>query len=168
MHLLANCWHELEGAGETAMQARKLDRAEDVSWNPPVLSFTIERHGATVLGSSRAELHQWSVDMHQRTARCERGRYRQLLPTAPRLDVKAIAAVQQAPSSECDLVKSGILVWKSDEEIEVKHGRLVPGEGYQQTVAGRRRRFRKQLTERMQTIGWGLLSVQRSMTFRKI
>src|SRR5215831_20472355 len=52
MHLLANCWHELEGAGETAMQARKLDRAEDVSWNPPVLSFTIERHGATVLGSS--------------------------------------------------------------------------------------------------------------------
>ena len=46
IHLLANCWHELEGAGETAMQARKkLDRAEDVSWNPPVLSFTIERHG---------------------------------------------------------------------------------------------------------------------------
>ena len=45
MHLLANCWHELEGAGETAMQARKLDRAEDVSWNPPVLSFAIERHG---------------------------------------------------------------------------------------------------------------------------
>ena len=173
MHLLANCWHELEGAGETAMQARKLDRAEDVSWNPPVLSFTIERHGATVLGSSRAELHQWSVDMHQRTARCEPGRYRQLLPTAPRLDVKPIAArvceaVQQGPSSDCDLVKSGILVWKSDEEIEVKHGRLVPGEGYQQTVAGRRRRFRKQLTERMQTIGWGLLSVQRSMTFRKI
>jgi hypothetical protein len=150
MHLLANCWDELEGAGETAMQARKLDRAEDVSWNPPVLSFTIERHGATVLGSSRAELHRWSVDMHERTARCEPGRYRQLRPTAPRL------------------VKLGILVWKSDDEIEVKHGRLVPGGGYQQTVAGRRRRFRKQLTERRQTIGWGLLSVQRSMTFRKI
>ena len=92
MHLLANCWHELKGAGETAMQARKLDRAEDVSWNPPVLSFTIERHGATVLGSSRAELHRWSVNMHQRTARCERGRYSQLLPTAPRPDVKATAA----------------------------------------------------------------------------
>ena len=173
MHLLANCWHELEGAGESAMQARKLDRAEDVSWNPPVLSFTIERHGATVLGSSRADLHRWSINMHEGTARCERGRYRQLLPTAPRLDVKAIAArvceaVQQGPSSGCDLVKLGILVWKSDHEIEVKHGRLVPGGGYQQTVADRRRRFRKQLTERMQTIGWGLLSVQRSMTFRKV
>ena len=153
------------------MHARKLDRAEDVSWNPPVLSFTIERHGATVHGSSR--LPRWSVDMHQRTARCERGRYRQLLPTAPRLDVKAIAegvceAVQQGRSSDCDLVRLGILVWKSDDEIEVKHGHLVPGEGYQQTVAGRRRRFRKHLTERMQIIGWGLLSVQRSMTFRKI
>ena len=55
--------------------------------------------------------------------------------------MKAIAArvceaVQQGPSSDCDLVKLGILVWKSDDEIEVKHGRLVPGEGYQQTVAG--------------------------------
>jgi hypothetical protein len=103
MHLLANCWHELEGAGQTAMQARKLDRAEDVSWNPPVLSFTIERHGMS-----------------------------------------------------------------TDHRCNSAHGRLVPGEGYQQTVADRRRRFRKQLTERMQTIGWGLLSVQRSMTFRKI
>jgi hypothetical protein len=65
-------------------------------------------------------------------------------------------------------VKLGILVWKSDDEIEVKHGRLVPGGGYQQTVAGRRRRFRKQLTERMQTIGWGLSNVRRSMIFRKI
>ena len=82
--------------------------------------------------------------------------------------VRVCEAVQQGPSSDCDLVKLGILVWKSDDEIEVKHGRLVPGEGYQQTVADRRRRFRKQLTERMQTIGWGLLSVQRSMTFRKI
>jgi hypothetical protein len=27
-------------------------------------------------------------------------------------------------------VKLGILVWKSDDKIEVKHGRLVPGEGY--------------------------------------
>src|SRR5262245_1636203 len=125
----------------------------------------IERHGATVLGSTRAELHRWSVDMHQQTARCEQGSYRQLLPTAPRLDVKPIAArvceaVQQGPASDCDLVKSGILVWKSDEEVEVKHGRLVPGGGYQQTVEGRRKRFRKQLRERMQIIGWGLLSVQ--------
>src|SRR5262249_58671670 len=94
-------------------------RAERLGGNPPVIAYTIERTVATVLGTSRAELHRWSVDMHQRTARCERGRYRQLLPTAPRLDVKPIAArvceaVQQGPSSDCDLVKLGILVWKSD------------------------------------------------------
>ena len=51
-------------------------------------------------------------------------------------------AVQQGPSSDCDLVKLGILVWKSDDEIEVKHGRLVPGEGYQQTVTVTDRRRR--------------------------
>src|SRR5262249_2876793 len=102
IHLLANCWDELEGRGGPGRRPGSWDRAEAFWWNPPVLSFTIERHGATVLGSSRAELHQWSVDLRQRTARCERRRYRQLRPTAPRFDVKPIAAwvceaVQQGP-----------------------------------------------------------------------
>src|SRR5438445_9081548 len=98
------------------MGAWKLHRAEDLLWKPPFLSFTIERHGATVLGSSRAELQDWMVNLHLETARCAGGRYRQLWPTASRLYVKPIAArvlnaVQQGPAASCDLVKDGIVVW---------------------------------------------------------
>jgi hypothetical protein len=45
-----------------------VSRAEELSWNPPILSFTIERHGATARGSSRAELHEWTVNLHEGTA----------------------------------------------------------------------------------------------------
>jgi hypothetical protein len=31
-----------------------LGRMEEVVWEPPILSFTVERHGGTVQGSSRA------------------------------------------------------------------------------------------------------------------
>jgi hypothetical protein len=40
-----------------------LYRAEDVAWTPPFLTFTLERHGGTVNGSSRAELHHWEVNI---------------------------------------------------------------------------------------------------------
>jgi hypothetical protein len=56
------------GADETAMEGWKVSRAEELSWNPPILSFTIERHGATARGSSRAELHEWTVTLHEGTA----------------------------------------------------------------------------------------------------
>jgi len=54
--LLADCWDELSGASAGGMHGWKLlGRMEHVHWNPPVLSFTIERHGGTPLGSTRAE-----------------------------------------------------------------------------------------------------------------
>jgi hypothetical protein len=54
--LLAGCWHQFEGARAQGMNASKLARMEAVRWEPPILSFTIERHGATALGSTRAEV----------------------------------------------------------------------------------------------------------------
>jgi len=48
-----------------------------------------------------------------------------------------------------------------------KHGKLIPDNGYRQTIAGRRKRFREELTARMQTIGWTPVCVKQSMTFRK-
>jgi hypothetical protein len=173
INLLAACWSELKGANDTSMAAWKLHRAEDLSWNPPVLSFMIERHGATVLGSSRAELHEWTVNLDLETAGCAEGRYRQLRPTAPRLNVKPIVArvcdaVQQGPAATCELVKDGIVVWNGDNRLSIKHGALIPGGGYEQTVAGRRRRFRNELECRMKDIGWEFVDVKRTMEFRKI
>jgi hypothetical protein len=65
---------------------------EDVRWDPPVLSFTVERQGAMSMGSTRAELQHWLVDIDRRTARCERKRsYRQALPRAEAVKTEPIA-----------------------------------------------------------------------------
>jgi hypothetical protein len=64
-------------------------------------------------------------------------------------------------------VKKGIVVWNGDNQVSIKHGALIPGGGPQQTVAGRRRRFRSELTDRMKALGWQLVSVQRLMLFKK-
>ena len=54
--LLSEVWDDL-GGSDCGMAGHKLiGRMEHVEWNPPVLTFTIERHGGTVLGSTRAEL----------------------------------------------------------------------------------------------------------------
>ena len=68
-----------------------IGRMEHVEWNPPVLTFVIERHGGTVLGSTRAELQRWTVDLDRKTATCERAGHRQLSPMAKRVDVGSIA-----------------------------------------------------------------------------
>jgi hypothetical protein len=171
--LLDKCWQDLEGADQTSMKDWKLSRLENLSWNPPILSFTIERHGATVLGSTRAELQEWTVNLNLATAHWAPGGYRQLVPTAPKLNVKPIAArvcdaVRQGPASNCDLVNQGIVVWDSSDHVSINHGMLIPSGGYQRTVAGRRRRFRDELTSKMKAIGWKLESVGRSMKFKKI
>ena len=60
---LAPVWDALAG-DDGGMTSRKLHgRMEVVLWNPPRLTFYIERHGATVLGSSRAEVQEWTVDL---------------------------------------------------------------------------------------------------------
>jgi hypothetical protein len=63
-YYLATAWDELEGSDDGGMRASKLHgRMENVCWEPPILSFTLERHGGTVLGSAYAELQAWSVDI---------------------------------------------------------------------------------------------------------
>jgi hypothetical protein len=44
-----------------------LNRMEKPIWNPPILTFRIERHGAAALGSSRAEVQEWTVDLERMT-----------------------------------------------------------------------------------------------------
>jgi hypothetical protein len=58
--LLAACWDEFTGDYGGMEGYKLLGRMEDVTWGPPVLSFSVERHGGTVMGSSRAELQGWS------------------------------------------------------------------------------------------------------------
>src|SRR5262249_33655693 len=88
--LLAACWGDLE-ADDGGMESYKLlNRMEDVTWTPPRLNFAVERHGGTVMGSSRAELQHWEVDLENRTAMLAKTGHRQLRQTAQRIYVKPL------------------------------------------------------------------------------
>ena len=91
--LLREAWPDLEGSDQEGMAPYKLteDRIEKPAWEPPVLTFVIERHGGTAQGSSRADLQTWVVDLDAGTANPEITGRRQLRPMSPRLDVRAIA-----------------------------------------------------------------------------
>ncbi len=62
--LVAGCWHQFEGGCAQGMNASKLARIEAVRWEPPILSFTIERHSAMALGSTRADFEGLGERVH--------------------------------------------------------------------------------------------------------
>jgi len=60
---------ELDGNDSGGMATYKLlNRVENPTWNPPVLEFEIERHGATVGGSVFAAAQVWRVDVQKAVA----------------------------------------------------------------------------------------------------
>jgi hypothetical protein len=139
--LLAAVWPSLDGADDEAMASWKLGRMEGPEWRPPLLTFVIERHGGFVLGSTRAELQQWTVDLDTLTASVEGVGRRQLRPLAPRLNVAPLVA------EIVELIAAGIdddrLGWSSDRQtVRVRIGKIIPADGFAQTVAGRRKRSR--------------------------
>lgn len=152
--LLANCWHEFKGSTAERMHAGKLGRMEDVRWEPPVLSFTVERHGAMSMGSTRAELQHWVVDIDRRATRCERSRsYRQALARAEGVRIEPIAR-ELADS----IVAGGSdprLKWLGDGTVRILMARIFPYDsGYMQTVTGRRKRLRAALEALLSESGW--------------
>jgi hypothetical protein len=151
--LLADCWDEFD-CRKGGMTGDKLSgRMEDVSWSPPLLHFTIERHGGTVNGSSRAKLQDWWVDVERETANFASDRHRQLYPMAPRLDVRPLAEetarliVAHRPDAR--------LKWNTDGSVRVLPGKIIPSKGTaKQTLLERRKRFRKALQELLAQERW--------------
>lgn len=91
--LLTDCWSDLEGSSEGGMEASKLQgRMESIDWQPPLLTFVIERHGGTVCGSTRAELQHWEVDVERMTATIVKTGQRQIAPMARPVSVTPLAA----------------------------------------------------------------------------
>lgn len=173
--LLSDCWNEFGGAADSRMAYWKIIRDEGpqrMMWSPPRLSFTIERHGGIVQGSTRAEKQEWVLDIEKKTARQEIIGFRQVYPRARVLNVNAIAddvckAVLGGPGVESPLASQGVLFWTADSEIVLKHAKLIPNDGFQQTIAGRRKRFRTDLESKMDALGWELIATGRSLTFKR-
>nr|WP_281721651.1 hypothetical protein [Nitrosomonas nitrosa] len=152
--LLANCWDELEGSFDHAMTGSKLtDRMENLTWKPPILQFLIERHGGTMNGSSRAEVHTWQVNVDLATATCvnDTGR-RQLKPMArPWKHQNAVAEFAKLITSR---KLDPRLNWRSRNYVVVKIADIVPKGGANQTTIARRKRFRGGLTEELKRDNW--------------
>ena len=140
--LLVECWDELDGSNAEGMEGYKLNgRIEDAKWTPPVLSFTIERHGGTVLGSSRAELQEWNIDINERTATCSKVGHQQIHPMASRLDVRPLA--QEVVQLILEDKSDERLKWNDNGSVRVHIGKILPEDSaLPQTLAGRRKRFR--------------------------
>lgn len=150
--LLANCWDCFDGTTETNMRACKLiGRIEEPSWKSPVLEFSIERHGQTMLGSSRAPVYRWRVDLERRVASIVGEARRQLYPMDSRLDVNPIAATL------ADAIVGGHadprIVRNNDGSVRLKIGMIIP-ETNQQTTQARRKRLRKRLSAILTPHGW--------------
>ena len=154
--LLAGSWDNLGGDDGGMAGCKLIGRMERVEWHPPVLTFTIERHGGTVLGSTRAEVQRWAVDVGHGTATLEGTARRQLSPLAKRVNVAPIA--EEIASLIAGSVIDDRLRWLGDGRVRLEVGRIFPERsGYKQTVQGRRKRLREALIETLGPKGWGHL-----------
>ena len=131
---------------------------EDLTWKPPNLCFTMERHGWAAMGSTRAERQTWTLNLEALTAIPNETGYRQLQPNSPRLDVTPIVkdiceAVQGGPASTSDLTERGTVKWVSNDEIRLQHGDLIPNDGPKDTASGRRKRLRENCKVKWKALG---------------
>jgi hypothetical protein len=163
---LAVCWENIIGSDDQSTTGHKIYRGEEVKWQPPMLTFVVERHGAICLGSSRAELHQWEVNIDTATARIVQRRTRQLYARSPSFtkDKAHKLAVEIRT-----LVTSGAtnyrIKWNKDGTVNVNINNCVDAD-CQQTQTGRNRQFTAHLVPVMEEGGWMLLPGPR-YRFRK-
>jgi len=155
--LLQEAWPEIGGSDQEAMATHKLARLEDPAWDAPVLSFTMERHGGTALGSSRAELQRWYVNLDSREAEVGPAGVRQLRDQNPRLDVRPLAReVAAAINAMTDDPRVKWLEVGGRKVAQPVLSRIIPNDLSvpKQTAQGRRGRFRHALQEELAALGW--------------
>ena len=151
--ILAAAWNELVG-DDGGMEAYKLlNRMEAVAWNTPILSFRIERHGGTVMGSTRAEIQHWHVDVELGTANLGKIGWRQDRPQQEGFPVrKAAAEITEAIRNG---QKHYRVQWDGPNKVKLMTTKLFPeGSGYRRTVEGQRKRFRSYVAASLIADGW--------------
>ena len=151
---LASEWDSFSGTDYGGMEPDKLHgRMENVGWNPPVLTFIIERHRPTVHGSSRATLPRWCLNIAERTASCDDSRFRQLRPLGPSLNVEPIA--REIADAILNHAEHPNLDWSKNGGVRVLSTDLLGGLSVpKQTMEGRRKRFGRALAGLLAPHGW--------------
>ena len=150
LQALVAVWPDDAGS---SMFSSKLNRWESPIWSPPLLEFEIERHGGTVMGSTRAEVQSWTVNVEDRSVELMGSRPRQLTKAAPRLDVVPLARQCLDEMNAGPEGGSDWLMWPDETRVRVKISRIIP-ETNKQTTAGRRKRFREALNDLAAATDW--------------
>jgi len=162
--LLSRCWSKLEGSREGGMTPDKISgRIEEMEWNPPFLTFLIERHGGTVLGSKLADLQGWKIDVDLGTATVGPGGRRLVRKRAPPLNVGPIA--DKIVALILAGVKDELLKWYGDSKVRIWMSVLIPdSSGPNQTIRGRRKKLGAAIERKLRHHAWQKVGVH---TFEK-
>jgi hypothetical protein len=155
MEAVRDAWSFLEGADIEKTYAHKLSRAEEVIWEPPCLTFRLERHGALVLGSGRAEMHCWTINMEELTASMVPCGYRHPYPNDRSMTQKGMTAIAEEIGNQIVKgINSSFIEWlEPDQWVMVHIAEVIPVTN-KATTQARRKRFRLVLENHMKGRGW--------------
>lgn len=147
-------WGSFAGGYEGGMTPKKLvGRMENAEWNPPIFRFQIERHGGLMMGSSRAEVQIWQVDLDNMTADIIAVGHRQIRPMAPRIYINPIVA--ETVDAILNRKSHDRIKWINDNEVRVLTCEIFPARSaVQRTLDDRRSRFRAGLSNELAQVGW--------------
>jgi hypothetical protein len=151
--LLQNAWDLLNPDYREDLFAYKLVRMEEPRWEPPVFSFSIERHGSTAMGSTRADIQHWTINLDTLELDCKITGYRQVTEAQPGVDVTPMAdelvpyIVNKSPHDW--------LQWTAKGRARVLTGKIFPDNSApKETIVGRRRRLLRSLENQLTPLGW--------------
>ena len=136
------------------MTERKIstERVEELTWEPPFLSFIIERHGGLVQGSKSAEVHKWTVDVESGKSVCRAAGFRRLQKFAERMDTQEVAReVVELIKQRADDPR---LTLTGNSCVKINVSCVIPDDAAKQTTQGRRKRFRDDMEALMHAAGW--------------
>jgi hypothetical protein len=150
--VLASCWEDLAGDAAGGMEGYKLKgRMESAVWTPPLLEFTIERHGALAFGSVYAGVQYWFVNIETGVASLEGERRRQVGRKDTQLKVKPLVA--EISAAILAHANDPRLKWTGENKVRIDIVSVIPTTN-EQTTSGRRKRFWNALEEKVKPHGW--------------
>ena len=152
--LLEACWDDFVGSDAEGMTSTQLYRLDTAIWLPPLLYLAVERDDCASYEFKRWERMMWWLNMDAKRATCQLERHVQLRPHAEvRVDVgrPARRVVRMILEHQAD----EWLQWNQDGSVRVCVGKILPeGLAVQQTIAARRKRFRRAVRDRLARVGW--------------
>ncbi len=150
--LLAGCWHDIGGAPRQGMKAPTLAEISSLQWEPPLLSYTIQRKMPA--GSQHTALQAWSLDLNHNRATCVKSWIDRQVPERPgQMNAESVAG--ELAEAIFGRNNDRRLRWGRDATVRVLMAKVFSyGSGSMQSVAGRRKRLREELTRLLTDRGW--------------